>query len=349
MKTVKIQILDGGDSLVIDRFRRELIRNGYHETGNDRDEKYLFFTTGGEEIETIYIVLIWDLSELGKIEREQYEKYIRMVKASYYRSFEKVSLLNILFTNEVEKARELCDDWNEHWIFHIEENKLIVYENQIGTFLNVRDLLEGSIKPKSLMSYPICTISIIAINVVVFVLVELTGGSLDTEHMYEWGAMYWPSVVENKQYYRIFTHFFLHFGLDHLANNMIVFGYIGSILERIIGKGRFLVIYFTSGILAGIASMGYNMFQGRIVVAAGASGAIFGVVGAMLYILIINRGRVVSLSLRQLILFGILSLYTGLTSQGVDNTAHIGGLLSGCIMAIFLTTFVKFVKQKRKI
>lgn len=334
--------------MVLNRFRRELIKNGYHETSQNLEGKYLYFIIDKENAESVHIVLIWDLEELGNIQRSQYEQFIRMVKASYYRSFEKVSLLNLLFTNEVEEAKELCDDWNQYWIFHVNEQRLIIYENQMDTFLNVREIIEESVKPRSLKYYPLCTLSIIAINIIVFILVELTGGSLDTEHMYEWGAMYWPDIVEKKQFYRFITHFFLHFGLDHLVNNMIVFGYVGSILERIIGKGKFLLIYFISGILAGIASMGYNMLQGRIVVAAGASGAIFGIVGAMLYILIINRGKVENLTLRQLLIFGFLSLYTGLTGQGVDNMAHIGGFLSGCMVAIFLNVFVGTLKTKKR-
>ena len=78
--------------------------------------------------------------------------------------------------------------------------------------------------------------------------------------------------------------------------------------------------------------MRYNMERVLITRSIGASGAIFGIVGAIAYIVIINRGRLKDISSRQIVLFVVLSLYGGFTSQGVDNVAHVGGLLAGCIL-----------------
>jgi rhomboid protease GluP len=124
---------------------------------------------------------------------------------------------------------------------------------------------------------------------------------------------------------------------------MIVLLFLGDNLERAAGKWRFLAMYFGSGILAGIASMSYNMLNNIHAVSVGASGAIFGVVGAMAYIVMINKGRLENISTRQLIVFVIFSLYGGLTSQGVDNAAHIGGLVAGVFLALLL-----YRKQKKK-
>jgi len=129
---------------------------------------------------------------------------------------------------------------------------------------------------------------------------------------------------------------FLHFGADHLVNNMLVLYFIGDKLERIVGKVKYICIYFGSGLLAGIASLGYNMLKNNNIVSAGASGAIFGVVGAMAFIVLINKGRIKDFSQGQMVLFILLSLYGGLTSQGIDNVAHIGGLLTGIIFAAVL-------------
>ncbi|WP_330657376.1 rhomboid family intramembrane serine protease [Anaerocolumna aminovalerica] len=124
--------------------------------------------------------------------------------------------------------------------------------------------------------------------------------------------------------------------IDHLVNNMLVLFFIGDKLEKIVGKAKYLCIYFISGLLAGMASLGYNMVKNNYVVSAGASGAIFGVVGAMAFIVLINKGRIKDISSRQMVVFVLLSLYGGLTSQGIDNAAHIGGLLSGAILAAVL-------------
>jgi len=117
---------------------------------------------------------------------------------------------------------------------------------------------------------------------------------------------------------------------------MIVLYFLGSKLEQIVGKVKFLILYLSSGFLAGVASIGYNMLKNNNIISAGASGAIFGVVGAMGFIVAINKGRIKDISARQITIFVILSLYNGLTSQGIDNVAHIGGMLSGAIIAAIL-------------
>ena len=150
------------------------------------------------------------------------------------------------------------------------------------------------------------------------------------------GALYWPMIVEQKQYYRLFTYMFLHYGFSHIFNNMLVLGVIGDNLERAAGKVRYLIIYLGAGVLAGLTSVVWNMSQNQDVYCVGASGAIFGVVGAMAWILIVNRGRLEDLKLYQIILFVALSLYSGIVSEGVDNAAHIGGFAAGFLLAVLI-------------
>lgn len=177
---------------------------------------------------------------------------------------------------------------------------------------------------------------IIVANVIVFILIELYHSTNDTEYMLKSGAMYWPYVIHKGEYYRLFTHMFLHFGIAHLANNMIVLFFMGSYLEKIMGKFRYMLIYLGSGLFAGAASMIYNISQNNPVVSAGASGAIFGVVGAMFYVVVVNRGKIKDLTTGRLMMFVLLSLYGGLTSQGTDNMAHIGGFAAGLLLAVLL-------------
>ena len=108
-------------------------------------------------------------------------------------------------------------------------------------------------------------------------------------------------------------------------NNMVMLLVIGYSLEPEIGKIRFLLIYLGSGLMGNLVSAWFDVSQGSYAVSAGASGAIFGIVGALLYVAIRNHGRV---------LMAGLSLYYGFTAQGVDNAAHIGGLISGFLLAV---------------
>lgn len=182
----------------------------------------------------------------------------------------------------------------------------------------------------------ICTESLIVINIAVFLLLSLFGDTEDAVFMMRHGAMYRELITQEQEYYRIITCLFLHFGITHLLNNMVMLGAVGWNLEMEIGKIRFLLIYFGSGILGNILSLWHDIQTDTNVVSAGASGAIFGLMGALLYVVIANRGRLGRLSGRGMLIMVALSLYFGFTSSGVDNLAHVGGLVCGVIMAAVL-------------
>lgn len=182
----------------------------------------------------------------------------------------------------------------------------------------------------------VCTAAMIVINIGIFLILSVFGDTEDVAFMLGHGAMYEPMITQEHEYYRIFTSIFLHFGISHLLNNMVLLGALGWNLEMEIGKIRFLIIYLLSGIGGNLLSLYCGMSSESYAVSAGASGALFGLMGALLYVVIANRGRLGRLSGRGLLFMVVLSLYFGLTSSGVDNWAHIGGLLCGFILAVLL-------------
>ena len=182
----------------------------------------------------------------------------------------------------------------------------------------------------------ICTVLLIAVNIAVFLVLEFMGSTEDGYFMVMHGAMYEPMVIEQGEYYRIFTSMFLHFGIEHLMNNMVLLGAIGWKLEPVVGRIKYLLIYLISGIGGNLFSLWWNVRQGEQAVSAGASGAIFGLMGALLYVVIANRGRLGNLSGKGMTFMVFLGLYFGFTSSGVDNTAHIGGLVCGFLAAVIL-------------
>ncbi|HJA65676.1 rhomboid family intramembrane serine protease [Lachnoclostridium sp. An169] len=186
------------------------------------------------------------------------------------------------------------------------------------------------------MPEAVCTVSLIIVNVVVFLIMTIFGNTEDTMYMLEHGAMYGPYVTEGHEYYRLVTCIFLHFGIEHLVNNMVLLGALGWNLELETGKIRFLIIYFVSGIGGNIFSLFWDQMHGQFAVSAGASGAIYGLMGALVYVVIANRGRLGRLSSRGMLFMVALSFYFGFTSSGVDNTAHIGGLVCGFLLAVIL-------------
>ena len=177
---------------------------------------------------------------------------------------------------------------------------------------------------------------LILINVLVFIAVELTGTSQNAWHVLDYGAAYTPYIVQNGEVYRLFTSMFLHFGIEHLVNNMLVLFVLGSRLEQVIGKLRFLFIYLAGGIAGNIFSLILELRNQDFSVSAGASGAVFAVMGAMIYVVIRNKGWLGDLSMRQILVMAAFSLYFGFTSSGVDNAAHIGGMIAGFVLAVLI-------------
>ncbi len=144
--------------------------------------------------------------------------------------------------------------------------------------------------------------AIILINILVFFAVEATGSSENTGHMLAWGAAGTRDIYLGHEYYRLVTSMFLHFGIQHLGNNMLVLFFIGDCLERSVGKIKYFLIYFLGGVGANILSLFLEIYKGEYVVSAGASGAVFAAIGGLLYVLLRNRGHVENFTSRQILL-----------------------------------------------
>ena len=141
------------------------------------------------------------------------------------------------------------------------------------------------------------TAGLILLNILVFLIVEFTGSSQNTMHMLDCGAAFTPMIIQGGEYYRLFTCMFLHFGIEHLLNNMLVLFVLGSRLEQVIGKIKFLLIYLIGGVLGNVISLLIELRTQDFAVSAGASGAVFAVMGAMIYIVIRNKGWLGDLSM----------------------------------------------------
>lgn len=194
------------------------------------------------------------------------------------------------------------------------------------------------------MKKPVFTIFLVIINVSVFFGLSFIGMTEDASFMAEHGAMYVPYVLERGEYYRIFTSMFLHFGFQHLMNNMVMLIAIGYTLENELGRVKFLILYLLSGVGGTFVSMYQDIHINEYAVAAGASGAIFGLIGATIYVALRNHGRVGNVSGRGLVFMAVVTLYYGYANGGVDNFAHVGGLVSGIMLA-----FLLYRKRKKEV
>ena len=179
------------------------------------------------------------------------------------------------------------------------------------------------------------TSAFVLINVIVFILLEAGGSTTDVQYMAEHGAIYAPLVLSG-QYYRLFTSMFLHFGLKHIASNMLALFCLGSIVEQELGKIKYTLLYLISGIGASFASLFMAVLMHSYTVAAGASGAIFGVIGGLCVIMIKRKGHFRNMQPANVALMAGYSLFAGFTDIGVDNSAHIGGLIMGFLITALI-------------
>lgn len=217
------------------------------------------------------------------------------------------------------------------------------YEEQEIEAVKQATLAQIVIKAKSeqeLFKYgkPFFTYIFIAIQVVMFLLLELNGGSVNISTLIHFGAKSNPLIIEG-EWWRFFTPIVLHIGLLHLLMNTLALYYLGIAVEQIFGNFRFLFIYLFAGFAGSLASFVFSPS-----ISAGASGAIFGCFGALLYFgVIYPRLFFRTMGMNILIIIGI-NLVFGFTVPGIDNAGHIGGLLGG-----FLATGIVHFPKKRKI
>jgi rhomboid protease GluP len=172
---------------------------------------------------------------------------------------------------------------------------------------------------------------IIDLNILIWVAMVCTGVSFlepDNKSLLEWGANLRPLTLEG-DWWRLITSTFLHAGIFHLLLNMYALLYIGILLEPYLGKTRFAVAYLLTGVMASVSSLAWHSFT----VSVGASGAIFGMYGVFLAMLTTNliEKSKRNASLASILIFVGYNLFYG-TKAGIDNAAHIGGLISGLVI-----------------
>jgi rhomboid protease GluP len=174
---------------------------------------------------------------------------------------------------------------------------------------------------------PVTTLLLISIAVV-YVLQFVTG-----DQLIELGANYGPAIREG-QYWRLVTNMFLHGGLFHLAFNGWALFQLGSLFELWLGSSRLLLVYFATGIAGSLASAWFT--QGPSV---GASGAIFGLMGALIAFLLRRRAALTPEGksiLMQLVAWAAINVYFGLSDPQIDNSAHLGGCAAGLLLGFVL-------------
>lgn len=282
------------------------------------------------------------------IEKEQMENLLHQIENTMLlRGFRGLELMSIIFTDDVQRDRGMVQTDMPVWLVDTENLALLIYENGPEDYEGLRSPLEQMLQEQEEKNSPkfrvmqmlrgsYMTMLLCLINIVVFLVLEMIGNTEDSTFMALHGADNWRLVFENGEYYRLFTGMFLHFGIEHLASNMLSLFVIGRIVEKMTGSIKFLLIYLVSGLGASFLSCFYYMVHNEMVVSAGASGAIFGIMGALAIIAFKQRNmQGESFGQKLLLLFAFMILDSYIT-DGVDFIAHLGGLIIGMVLtAVF--------------
>ena len=220
---------------------------------------------------------------------------------------------------------------------------------------------EKSAKMFSNKKRSIVTITLIVVNIIIFALMYIFGyGSENRSTLIKFGANI-GELTKHGDYYRLISSAFLHIGIFHLLTNLYSLFVIGPTVEYFYGKLKFILIYLYSAIIGSIFVL---IFQPDTTLTAGASGAIFGLLGALLYFGYTYRGFIGNRIISSVLSVIALNLFIGFVYPGISNAGHIGGLLgglaisyalganvedkkinriSGTVIALFLTAFLVYM------
>ena len=278
--------------------------------------------------------------------------------------------LFIILTEDPEKEKALVSiPGTAVWLLDTVRLKLLVYEDQPADYYGLRSAIEeviagtypgrqndpspqGETEVESyiLKHFPWGTALLIFANLIVFFILRSKGALEDTELMLNLGANYAPYVFEGHEYWRLFTCMFMHFSFAHLFSNMLYLGIVGFQLEKQAGTVRFLLLYLLAGLIASLVSAVFHWIVKTDAVSAGASGAVYGLIGASFVLMIREKDKAaLRKALPRLILILIFIFYSSTASGNVDGAAHIGGFAAGALLSLVLVKTWRqiFAEQKK--
>ena len=339
-KTKKSFNREAMNIMTLNVFQRNLLNAGYIVGAQETSKMYVFVSPVMEDPHLV--VTIEEDYDLAEVHSD-----IAFVFGDLVNRYNTDKILFVVFTKNTQDAERLTRNHFRCWLYNTTYDQLEIREGQPTVFYNVRALLLQTYEhvsapkkaPKRVYIKRIHNVFnftnlFILINLIVHIILFIKGDTTDVEFMVENGAFY-PEAFSDGEIYRIFTSMFMHFDWLHIAGNMFVLFLVGRNLENMIGKIKFPILYIVSGLGAGTIAGIYYFIAEKNVVCVGASGAVYGVVGALLWAIIINKNRRNEMVLWQIIAGLVLSLGGGFAAEeGVSVAAHIGGFICGFLLSL---------------
>lgn len=328
----------------------------YYKISSNVPEFSIYFRVENNLINVIHLVdcrngLLFTQSQYQILKEKVYALFADKGAAN-------IHMLSLFISSREETVQEACGEAPFCWRIEPESGRLLVQEGRAEDFYGLRGKLENALCHREELEkamrerarqqaaqketeemkkfsqawwkeQPFICSGIVAINMLVFLLCAFSG-----ELLYNIGILYGPSVLENGEYYRFFTAMFLHGDVHHLASNMMMLFFLGEMVEKEMGHVRYLLLYLLSGLAGGMLSVWYGYASGNMAGSIGASGAVFGVMGAFAFLVLSHRGKWQQVTYGRMLFLVVYSLYSGFTGTNTDNAAHVGGLLGGFLISI---------------
>ncbi|MCR4727255.1 MAG: rhomboid family intramembrane serine protease [Lachnospiraceae bacterium] len=286
----------------------------------------------------------------------------RLGKSAHFLTILCIDEMSPDYIEQMTVARQVCVDDSFAWIYEETTDKLIIYDTQVEEFYGLKRLIESDItaeelrpvrtetviprkNPKELIleylkNLPKAVTFIVIANILVFIVCTFTGDLL-----YNKGAVGLTLVKDPSQWYRIFSSMFLHADAGHIFNNMLLLFFAGEMAERALGTVSFSLMYLISGIGGCLLTFASEVVTGEPVLIIGASGAVFGVLGTLVALVLFKRIRGETLKLPRMIIMLGLSIYSGFRATNVANWAHIGGVLTGFAFGIIYCLIKRYSRR----
>jgi len=331
-----------------------LVKNGFSKLVIDQEDFCVYFQLENSCVTAIDIV---DANANPKLTQADLEKDI--VKNNWHLANGgelEVHILTLVLTDVPDETKFLGKGNPWFWMIDTKNKELIIRKKKVPDFYGMKakllecintpfdpDALQEEVSDtkeekqkerfsilRFLKEAPV-NHTLIAVNVILFILSYLI-----FDVIYEKGVMSVTDVVEQGEWYRLVTSMFLHFDGYHLMSNMITLYLLGGAMERALGHVKYFILYIFSGISTGIFSLYMEYVLQDFVYSLGASGAVFGILGAFLWVVIRNHGNLEDLTIGKVVFLILLYLYSGFISPHVNNAAHVGGVISGFLLCIIL-------------
>jgi len=300
-------------------------------------KKEMFFAVK-ELKDGIYCVIISD-SENEDMDYSEVSKYVKSLEKPFSLNMILLADQKYIYNDKSSKAHKLIINKDNYNVIEC-DNYCIPLKEILNTVLQENETKIIQTKDDFLKN-EMLTFILIGINIMIFLITALLSGSIfdiNEKVLTYFGAKV-NILIEQGQVWRLLTCAFLHGGLIHIVCNMYSLYIIGPQIQQIFGVNKYFIIY----IISCITSSSLSYFMSPYSISVGASGGIFGLMGALLAFAIIERNKIQKKYLSSLIQIIIINLFIGLSIKNIDNYGHIGGLIGG-----FLLGYISYrISQKK--